>query len=572
MKRKYPAILIQQTEESNSLVLFAANTTEIDEWSGIPQRERLGGDETVGFQREEDPKRLKNLSEFYSNSSNVIQNPLLCASREGASVMFTSSGLDEHGSHSGELEIEYEDLSPLPLLDILRRLKGSLEERLADLATQSPSDRILARLRERANEVHPDLIAADEPDDEDELPEADENGDSEDAEVDATSALFSDETHIADFWEEVAGRIQVLEELGVSFEGGDFLGFSKDAMIAYLQPVVIVDGQHRLRGALLAADNAANAEENRSLVEKAIEDGRDPDDVRDELRRRHARVLPVSILLNATPAEQVFQFVVVNQKATPIGKALLGTIVSTSLTAEELSEVSERLKSAGIPLEDSQAIAFLTRYPDSPFRDLVQKGMSDDEADLLQWNVLGSLARIFRDLKGGKLYHERLDYADKWRRDHLDSCELVSSAEGTDGKMRTWAASDGPWREVFMRFYAAVRDHLGTTSDPDAGNFWGAPRKSNLFNKVSLTILAADFFQYLCDRGYGIKSLDDVEKYVDEWLTGVNSSYFSRDWRLTGVKKDAPGTRAQWSSLWVEYRKDPVRLPTLSRFRSPKGA
>lgn len=80
--------------------------------------------------------------------------------------------------------------------------------------------------------------------------------------------------------------------------------------------------------------------------------------------------------MESLPAEHVFQFVVVNQKATPIGRALLGTIVSTSLSAEELEGVSARLEAAGIPLEDPQAIAFLTRHPDSPFKDLVEKGAS----------------------------------------------------------------------------------------------------------------------------------------------------------------------------------------------------
>ena len=62
-----------------------------------------------------------------------------------------------------------------------------------------------------------------------------------------------------------------------------------------------------------------------------------------------SRRLPISLLLDDSPEEHVFQFVVVNQKATPIGRALLGTIVSTSLTAEELDKVAQRLTQAGIP-------------------------------------------------------------------------------------------------------------------------------------------------------------------------------------------------------------------------------
>lgn len=41
-KRSYPAVRVRQTEQAGDLVLFAAPAMDIDDWSGIPQRERLG--------------------------------------------------------------------------------------------------------------------------------------------------------------------------------------------------------------------------------------------------------------------------------------------------------------------------------------------------------------------------------------------------------------------------------------------------------------------------------------------------------------------------------------------------
>lgn len=574
-KQSYPAVRVRQTEEAGELVLFAAPAMEIDDWSGIPQRERLGADtEAVGFQREESPKRLAELASFFGNGHNVIQNPLLCASRDAGKVTFEATGA-EGESTVGTLTIEWEDLTALPLVELLRRVRSSLEDRLTELAKMPLDEGKVARLKERANVQHPDLTVSEETDDEDivddDAGEGEEGPDADDVVEAATSALFSDETHIADFWEEVAARVRLLEEFGGAFEGDGFLGFTKEAMISYLQPVVVVDGQHRLRGALLAAERAVNSEELQAEVEAAIEAGREPDDVVDELKRREGRRLPVSMLLEPSPAEHVFQFVVVNQKATPIGRALLGTIVSTSLSATELAGVSERLTSAGIPLEDSQAIAYLTRHPDSPFRDLVEKGLTSEGTDLLQWNVLGSLVRIFRELKGGRLYHEKLDYADKWRRARLETSGIVADAADDESKLAYWSRSDGPWRAVFIGFWSAVRDRLATTDDKDAGNYWGSPRTSNLFNKVTLTILAADFFQFLTDRGYTIDAVSDVKDYVDEWLDGVKTTYYSRDWKLSGVKKDATGTKSQWAFLWVQYRKDPQSLPDLRNFRQPKA-
>lgn len=576
-KRSYPAVRVRQTEEAGELVLFAAPAMEIDDWSGIPQRERLGADtEAVGFQREENKKRLDELVSFFAHGRNVIQNPLLCASRDGTKVNF--DGVDNgDGTAVGTVTIEWEDLSTLPLVELLRRVRTTLEGRLPELADMQLDEAKVARLKERANVEHPDLVV--EADDADDVDATEEDGvgsddaseDGEGATESASAVLFSDETHIADFWEEVAARVRLLEESGGSFEGDTFLGFSKEAMIAYLQPVVVVDGQHRLRGAILAAERAVNSEALQAEVEAAVEAGGDPDEIVEELKRREARRLPVSLLLEPSPAEHVFQFVVVNQKATPIGRALLGTIVSTSLSANELAGVSERLTSAGIPLEDSQAIAYLTRHPDSPFRDLVEKGLTNEGTDLLQWNVLGSLVRVFRELKGGRLFHEKLDYADKWRRDQLDGSGIVAGAADGEAKLAYWARPDGPWRDVFIAFWSAVRDRLATTDDKDAGNYWGSPRSSNLFNKISLTILAADFFQFLTDRGYTIDAATDVKDFVEEWLKDVKTTYYSRDWKIGGVKKDAPGTRAQWAYLWVQYRKDPQSLPQVTNFRQPKA-
>ena len=88
----------------------------------------------------------------------------------------------------------------------------------------------------------------------------------------------------------------------------------------------------------------------------------------------------------------------------------------------------------------------------------------------------------------------------------------------------------------------------------------------NFFTK---TILASDFFQNLCDRRLGIDSIEDIPLLVSEWLEGVDSNYFNRDWNLHGVKKDVPGIRKRWSKEWVQYRKDPQRPPKSNLYRQP---
>jgi hypothetical protein len=570
----YRAVRIRQTSAGGWLILFAAPATEIDTWAGIPQKKEIGGtQETTGFQREEDKKRIKELVNFYSNDSNVIQNPLLCATRQTKQgvVKFDRDSNIEHSpfAETGILTIQSEPLELLSLLDLLRTVKSDLERRVSSLAGQQPSDRLLVDLKGRAfvEVIEPEATTdSDFVDSEAEMSESPEDViDSEES----TGAVFSDESHIFDFWEEVAARVRLLEELGSSFNGDEFLGYSKDAMISFLRPIVVVDGQHRLRGAVESAKFLSSKPPYSDELEQLVIDGAEADSAQRSIEAKIARRLPISLLVTDDPAEHVFQFVVVNQKATPIGKALLGTIVSTSLSNDELARVSKRLEDSGIQLEESRAVAYFTRNPSSPFYHLVERGLTSENNDLLQWNVLLSLVRIFQDLKGGRLFGEKNDYADKWKRTYLPSSDITADWEskGFSSPFAYWGQLEGPWRDVFSAFWSAVRDKLADLDDDSAPNYWGSPRTSNIFNKVSLTILAADFFQYLCERRLGIGNVETIPQLVDDWLNEVKSSYFNRGWNLEGVRKDAPGRRKQWAKLWAEYRKDPERLPRVDQYR-----
>jgi len=249
-----------------------------------------------------------------------------------------------------------------------------------------------------------------------------------------------------------------------------------------------------------------------------------------------------------------------------MGRALLGTIVSTSLAKDELEAVADRLRRAGIPLDDAQAVAYLTRAEASPFVGLVQTGVSGDDSSHLQWTVLKGLTTIFRELRGGRLYGQNNDYADIWKTNHLSDSALVADGADVDEKYRLWSAPGGPWRAVFMRFYTLIRDRFGDPNDMNASNAWGNT-DSNLFNKISLTILAADYFQFLRERRQTLNSVDDVDSTVGEWLEETNPSYFNRDWGLTNIKKDQTAVRNKWAATWTEYRKNPVRLPRSENYR-----
>ena len=573
---RYPCLLIKQTTADKPVVFFAAPASEIEQWSGVPQKKRFGTDaETVGFQREVSTKRLASLRSFFAHPENIIQNPLLCSTRQNrvASVQFEPSTIESTDPvQFGRLVITIPDFDSFTLEQIFEHVRRYIEDRVPELANMSPEDTLTARLKQLAVEHGVvEEAAFSDPADSDSVDDQDVT---EAANTDAEAILF-EESHILDFWQEVAGRHEVLKLLEHDQPTSEFLSFTRDALISYIKPIVLVDGQHRLSGALHATDDRMNAAEIMKEVERRVGEGEDPDAVHTQLLRREGRHLPVSLLMSEDAAEQVFQFVVVNQKATPVGRALLGTIVSTTLSNEEMTIVADRLKAAGVELEEAQAITYLARHQMSPFKDRVQRGLADDAPHLLQWNVFASLVRIFRELHGGSLFGIDNDYAGRWKLKYLEHSEIVSEYEDADVEQpfHYWHQLDGPWRDVFIKFFTCVRDRFGNTSDEDAHNFWGRPRSSNLFNKVSLTILAADFFQFLNDGRHTISSADAIERLVDDWLLDVNSGYFNRDWGLeqAGLKKDSRGIRNQWAFLWTEYRKNPSQLPQARLYRQPRG-
>ena len=584
MQHTYKAVRVKQTATGNWLVFFAAPAFDINSWSGVPRKTQMGNHETTGFQRDLNEKRLKSLKEFYSNPKNTIQNPLLLATRKTTKgkVSFEADPTtpSENEAQIGQVTIEADPLECLSLLDLLNLVRQDLQSRIPYLCEQTVPPSVVTALKLKAELITEEEVqngsvedesidAADSDTHEDEPEEEGDNeGQAEDQEGIAQAVL--EESHILDFWQDIVARIQILEELG-DYKENAFLGFDKEALYDFLRPVVVVDGQHRLWGAMETAKDAARQDPYLSEIEKAIAEGKEAAEVQREILKKISRRLPVSLLMADDPAEHVFQFVVVNQKATPIGRALLGTIVSTSLSSEELDRVATRLTKAGIPLEDSRVVSYLSRHSGSPFSGRVERGLASDEKDMLPWTVLVSLVGIFRRLKGGRLYHGKNDYADKWRRDFLDDSPIAAEWEqkGFKSTFDFWQSADGPWRDVFVAFFNSVKDKLGS-DDPTDANYWGTPRKSNLFNKVSLTILASDFFQYLTDTKSGLDSSAAVKDLVDEWLEGVKVKYFARDWKLGGVKKDSVGIRKRWSKLWVEYRKDPQNLPQVGSYRQPE--
>lgn len=567
----YPALLVRQGPGAPPLVLFSASAVEIDEWVGIPRKTRVVDGETLGFQRDDNPDRVEQIAKFYSEPNNVIHNPLLCAIRQaiGIDVSFVpeiDTANEESPALAGTLAIKVKARAKQSLHELFRDAREALEQRVPELKGRQDPDALITKLRAQSETDIPSESSGEDYEDGNVGVNEEPSGNSGDFNQPAEQALF-EESHIAEFWDELRAREILLGRLGEQFEGDEFVGFGRDAVEAYLRPIILVDGQHRLLGALQAARTSIDTDPSLLIrLSELLKSGAEPGAVEKELLVERARRLPISMLLDANPGEHVFQFVVVNQKATPVRPALLATIISTSLSEAELEPITDRLENAGIPLKSSRAISFFARHPSSPFAMLVTRGFENEGSELLPWTVLGQLVGMFRDLRGARYFHDgKLDYADIWRRHVLELSEIGNGISGPDA-YSFWSEPDGPWKDVFIAFWSAVRDTLGNTTNPDSYNYWGRPRTSNLFNKPSLLTLATDFFAYIREARRSINSPEEVASLVEEWLLGVDRNYFARDWKLSGVKKDATGSRKQWSKIWYGYRRDPRRLPDVKQY------
>lgn len=570
----YKSVCETDAYTSQRRVMFFATAIDIAQWSGIPQKMIIGtdsGTETIGFQRVENRTRVTEICRFYSERRNISNNPILCAVKSpgGETVKFSPTEAGGRAQH-GYLEIQLEDLASKSFADLFGLLRVSLDSRINnDSDKAAPSEAEI-------NELRVSLFEDDEDSEEQEqnLTEA-EDASSENDEIPSV------ESHIVEFRKTIAVR-EILCKEGAAEGKQEFGGFTKERLISFLLPIVLVDGQHRLKGALEATHAFMQSEEMQdkqlsiyeTLKEKYDHTQLDAEieKAKLELLREVSPVLPISLLLDATPAEQVFQFVVVNQKAVPVGKALLGTIVSTTLSEDELDTVRDRLNNAGIPLENSRAITKLIVNPNSPFFNKVDRGLKKDTADLLQWNVLLGLIQVIRNLKGARLYHEvgGPDYANFWREAFLPDSKIAEeySKHGFTTPHEYWSSENGPWTSFFTTFFNQIKLNLANETSEEAHNYWGKPVLSNIFNKVSLNILLADFFEYLYSKEIKIDSADDIPEIVKNWLSGASEDYFSKNWNLT-TKKDSTATRKKLSELWHYYRKMPSsmkRVPKANQF------
>jgi len=226
------------------------------------------------------------------------------------------------------------------------------------------------------------------------------------------------------------------------------------SMEALVRPALVVDGQHRLWGA--------------QAVEQDI-------------------YLPVVAFTNADWMQQIYQFVVINEKAQKVDSELLNDIFASSLTPSEQEQVRHRFASVKVDIEERIAGVLAGRDDQSPFFEMVRLSLPDPpEAErdaYISQTIIQSL------IEGGRGSHG-------WRSDNAFYEHYVRPTFPNRADWEDWR--NGAWRKYWFAFWSEVRDFYRPQARPFRGkdfDIWNKSVQTNLTKGVGLKMFQRFFME-----------------------------------------------------------------------------
>lgn len=253
-------------------------------------------------------------------------------------------------------------------------------------------------------------------------------------------------------------------------------------------PGLIMDGQHRIFGAKEAREDI---------------------------------FLPVVLIPGLKLAEQVFNFYILNNKAKPLDKRQLRSIIATSLTSGEIGELYSRFNNSGLNADEAQWTYKVNTDPDSPFKDLISLKLEGDVAPIDD-NVMDQV--VSRFIKLPKTYEslkKGLDF--NWDKSNNYEFKL----------------------ELFYGLWSAVRD----TFPAAWGQAKSGPGNGQLFQKVALLQLQEYILSLLkqvvlFQASSPLESRDALYADACKALQRVPEDFFLKEWKKKGL--DTTAGRALW--------------------------
>jgi hypothetical protein len=466
MKKRYLGQLIRQSEKGPTGVLFVAPAEQLRQWGGVPTKTSRF---MRGFQRAQSDAHWQEISAFFEQAGNISPTAIVVAFRPGtASVKKVAlGGIDWlrddatiDSSNAVVIEIDVPDYSTATIDDLAAAVKEQLASYVA-LPPEEPED--------DSDGSDAESDAAEDP-----TTSASEDGD-----------LQIYQSHLRGFVDFLSGS----EELAAAKADPDATAELRHTLLDLLKPGTVVDGQHRMLGA--------------SYLERGIP-------------------FPVVALLDASYAEQVFQFVVINQKAKPIKAEFLSAIISSSLSPEDIKALGTRLEQAGI---DTEATAIMDRLQfdqSSPFNGMIDFKVPG-AGGFLSYKGMLTLARRWK-----KLMTHDVDVTSSML--FKQSFQNLSEARTYAERRREW--NEGLWFDYFRAFWAKVQDKLSIRTEMP--HLWS--ENSNLIKIVTMQEMQNTFLSWLYRGMHEFTDQKEFESKVDLFLQNLRPDFFVRDWKLPSLQ------------------------------------
>jgi DGQHR domain-containing protein len=248
------------------------------------------------------------------------------------------------------------------------------------------------------------------------------------------------------------------------------------------KPGLIIDGQHRVFGAKNVSDF--------------------------EVR------VPVILLPGLSYQEQVFHFYVLNNKAKPLSKTELRTIVSTSLGNREIDALYDRFKQVGVTAEQTEWTHRMNNEKSSPFHRLINMGLAGSSGPIPE-SVAHQVASKFLALPSR--YKLLTHNVPEWHGDNKYDYRL----------------------KVVFAFWSAIRSKYPSawTNAAQGGN-------KQIMQKVSLVNLQQHLLEKLHAAMPRRKAKNEASPFADTSvlieevkyeLEFLSEEFFTKEWRLKGL-------------------------------------
>lgn len=456
-----------QNPEAPELLAFVASSNEILRFCGVARKSQ---DLLTNYQRALDTDRVqKQVTPFFKIPQNCSPTAIVLSLQSNvlSTVEFTHTDLQplDHGIRVRELRIVFPDYDALAESEVIRLSKVFLDSRLAGAEAAPPEA-------------------------EDEDAEAEQESPSNGEDALQEDSLDSEGEDTVELGHSVLRQLREKLDLESS-RSTDLM----NALREMLRPGLVIDGQHRLYG-------AAGVEENIPFL--------------------------VCALINPSWKEQVFQFMVVNDKAAGIPKPFITSLAGMSLTAEELDGLRDRLAQAGLKLWEVEVMHRLGYDPESPFVNLIEfkvATITGEKSVGLGYETMKRVGKAWYSPSSNGLY------------------KLMAALYRSPGSKKVarkvlkeeWQRTND-WFRGFCTLWARFKKKFGGTPS------WEV--HSHLLTAVVLESIQADFLKLRDAQSKRVWDIEEeatearademwrrIEELADEFVEKYDRKLFEKEWK-----------------------------------------